>query len=157
MESLINKVSEYNIFNNLFVGAVGFLTCKIYFNVILDDILLLIFTMYFIGMTINRIGSLILVHFLEKIKFISKVKYPEYIEASKVDKKIDILNQERNIYRSLFTLGIIMLLLECVSLFYDISKTPIIIPIMFITILYGFSFRKQNTYVVERVKKARKK
>lgn len=157
MENLINKGSEYNIFNNLFIGAIGFLILKVYFEVNLDDVLCLIFTIYFIGMTINRIGSVILEQILKKLKFISKVKYNEYIEASKIDKKLDIINQERNIYRSLFTLGIIMLLLESASLFCDINKIPIIIPIIFITLLYGFSFRKQNKYIVKRVKKAREK
>ena len=62
MESLLEKISSYNILNNLIPGAVFVFLGKLLdiISLPLDGIVESIFIYYFCGMIISRIGSLVI-------------------------------------------------------------------------------------------------
>ena len=153
MEKMIDKISKYNYFNNLFIGIITFVICKYYLkiNFKIDEFYYEIFMIYLMGITINRIGSCFFEFLFEKFKIISKEPFNKFLEASKNDEKINILIEERNIYRSIMTLFIIAQAYKLLNIWissYIINS----VAIMAITVIYILAFIKQNKYIVARIK-----
>jgi hypothetical protein len=158
MNDLIGKISSYNLFTNLLPGVLFVILLKwiTNFNVILEPLFLGLFLYYFIGIVINRIGSLIVEPILRKTKFLTFIDYTKFVKACKMDEKIEILSENNNMCRSLVAL--------CVSLFFAkgyewlISKVDFINPysdialLVLLFILFLFSYRKQTKYVTKRCK-----
>lgn len=91
IKSVSEKISSYNIFNNLLPGVVFcYILNKITrFTIANGDLVENIFMYYFVGMIISRIGSLIVEPILTKAKtkkigpFIKRSNYKDYIVAAK--------------------------------------------------------------------------
>ncbi|HBQ8024382.1 TPA: phosphohistidine phosphatase, partial [Klebsiella aerogenes] len=81
MDGLWEKISSYNIFNNLFPGALFVYLLERSTKVMLstDDIIKNIVLYYFAGLIIGRIGSIIVEPLLKTIKLVKFTPYPEYI------------------------------------------------------------------------------
>jgi len=156
LKDLISKLSSYNLFTNLLPGIlfVALLKELTDFSLIFDPLFLGLFLYYFIGIVINRIGSLVVEPILIKAKFLTFVDYPKFVKASKMDAKIEILSENNNICRSLVALCIILLLaigyewLMSKCAFIDTHSNIILIVLLFVIFL--FSYRKQTKYVVKR-------
>lgn len=157
MEELIKKLTSYNLFNNLFPGILFVGLAKVLWDLsfIQDNILIGIFYYYFIGMIISRIGSLIIEPILKRIKIITFLEYKRFVFASKKDEKIEILSETNNMIRTivalLFSLGIIKLLYfmkERMDLSSTLSNT---ISLIFLVLLFIFSYRKQSEYINKRI------
>mgnify|MGYP001247070130 FL=1 len=160
MEKLVEKISRYHIFNYLVPGYL-FLIISGYIlkiNLINNNILYSFFEAYFIGIVISRISSLVIENILNKIFRIKKEPYEKFIEASLIDKKITILSQDSNMYRCLCTLAIMELMLELATLLKItsiVSRDGLIITVLTLFIItFAFSYKKQNKYILKRVKKA---
>ncbi len=159
MSTLLEKISSYQIVNYLFPGI-----CFVWLSdslslfkipLFTDRIIENFFIYYFIGMLINRIGSLIIEPFLRYIKFILFSKYEDYIEAEKYDKKISILSEINNNFRSLTSMSFIILL--C-FLYNNIANNTLLnyefiklILILSIFIIFLLSYKKQTKYIKNRV------
>ena len=93
MDKVIDKLSVYNIFTNLFPGVIYcFLTDKFFgIPLIQDDLVVAAFLYYFCGMTISRISSVVLEPLLRKIHFVMFVDYKKYVAALAKDDQIGIL------------------------------------------------------------------
>lgn len=163
MDKIIEKLSNYHIFNNLVPGYL-FLIISSYIlkqNLIIENLIYSFFEAYFIGIIISRISSLVVEKIIVKIWKLKKEPYEKYIDANKNDNKIEILNQDCNMYRSLCTLMLIELVLKIVFMFkiQNLIDNDILILILFVmlTILFAFSFVKQNKYISLRVRKRSKK
>lgn len=156
LKDLISKLSSYNLFTNLLPGIlfVALLKELTDFSLIFDPLFLGLFLYYFIGIVINRIGSLVVEPILIKAKFLTFVDYPKFVKASKMDAKIEILSENNNMCRSLVALCIILLLaigyewLMSKCAFIDTHSNIILIVLLFVIFL--FSYRKQTKYVVKR-------
>lgn len=157
MEKFFDKLSSYNIFNNLLPGAVLCLlitknTSWILSNTnLLEDILLF----YFVGVVVSRFGSLIIEPLCKFSRIVTFVPYPDYINAAKSDSKIDILSETNNMYRSLLSAIILSALLLC---YYTLSVHCIVFEqlkmfFLFFTliIMFMFSYYKQTQYIKKRV------
>jgi len=163
-KELLNKISSYNIFNNLLPGVVFvfLLQCTTSFNLLgsKKSVITELFIYYFAGMVISRIGSLIVEPVLKKVKIIQFEPYSNYIEASRKDPKIEILSESNNTYRTFTALFIVLIL----SKLYEISETifPVIVKFRFLLIvvllllLFIFSYRKQTGYIAHRIKETLK-
>lgn len=157
MKDLIDKLTTYNIFNYLLPGVlfVTILTEISKFNLILDNNLLGAFLYYFIGMTISRIGSVIIEPLLKRFNFLSFSDYKDFVIASKNDEKIELLSEENNTYRTLTTMLILLLifkLYDYCSEYFQINNTvSLTIIALLLTALYLFSYRKQTNYVRKRI------
>ena len=157
IEGFIEKLSSYNILNNLLPGIVfcNLLNIMMNINILEVNIVEKIFMYYFVGMIIGRIGSVIIEPTYKKIKLVKYAKYKEFLRASSKDDKIDILLETNNKYRTMVSMSFLLLMtklylftvtkITCLS-----NYTTLIIIISFI-LLFTYSYRKQTKYIVDRV------
>jgi hypothetical protein len=158
MNILLEKLSSYNIFNYLFPGVVFVVIAESLtaFSFIQKNIVLGLFLYYFIGLVISRIGSLIIEPFLKRIRFIIFEEYPDFVNTSKMDKKIELFSEINNMYRtlcSLFFLLIATRIYEEIAIAMPvIDKWSMEILTVSLFFLFVFSYRKQTIYITKRIK-----
>lgn len=156
MEGLLEKISSYNIFNNLFPGALFVYLLERSTSVILsvDDIVKNIVLYYFIGLIIGRIGSILFEPLLKLIRVVRFVPYPEYLAASHKDSKIEILQETANMYRTLFSMSLLFLLsLFAIGFITDREYLFSKFAALFFLVIFIVSYIKQVRYIVSRVDK----
>ena len=158
MEQIFDKISEYNIINYIFPGSVfALLMQKIgTINLIQEDMLLGIFFYYFIGLIISRIGSVIIEPIFRSLKIIIYRDYTLFLNASRRDKKIDVLVEINNMYRTLVSLFLLLSIYKGVILIlkkFNINSEEAIEFIIMVGLLILFicSFRKQTAYIASRI------
>lgn len=157
MKDLLEKIGTYNIFNYLLPGVIFaiFVTKITRYNLAQEDVLVGAFVYYFIGSVISRIGSLIIEPFLKWTGFITFAPYPDFVQASKADGKIEVLSEANNMYRTICSLFLCI----AIAYGYELAAERIkllneVLPILIIfglLILFAFSYRKQSTYINKRV------
>lgn len=156
MKDLIGKLSSYNLFTNLLPGIlfVVFLRKITVFDLIFEPLFLALFFYYFVGIVINRFGSLIVEPILKKIKFLYLVEYSRYVQACKLDCKIETLSENNNMCRCFIALCLLLPLskgYEWLGNKYTFfADYGYIMLILFLLILFLFSYRKQTKYIVKR-------
>lgn len=157
MESLLNRISSYNILNNIIPGAVF-----VYFLSVLDmgtapsdNVIERVILYYFCGIIVSRVGSLVIEPVFLKLKLISYKSKSEYIEATKNDDLIAILLENNNIYRSFAGLFLVLLISKgyvlvahhfCIS--REISTGLVLLALL---LLFAGSFRKQTKHLGSRI------
>ena len=157
MNDLIEKISSYNLFNCLFPGVVFCVMADLYtsFSFVTENILMAFFGFYFVGLTISRFGSLVVEPLLTKSNFVEFVDYKSYIEISRNDPKLDALSEMNNVYRTLASLFISLLLVKLVDiLLIWLKAPPMVAPTILIFILgtiFLISYRNQTSYIRNRV------
>lgn len=157
MDKIIDKISAYNIFTNLFPGVIYcLLVDKLYgIPLVQQDIVLGLFLYYFAGMVISRISSLVVEPLLKKTKFVKFADYGSYIAASAKDEQIGILLETSNSYRSVIALLICVIATGAWSGFFSACsgvqayEPHLLIALMLM--LFLFSYRKQTRFVVARI------
>ncbi len=157
MREIIDKISSYNLFNYLFPGILFVVLLQKFtsYNLLQEDIVEGVFLYYFIGLLINRIGSLIVEPILTHFKFIKFRPPEEYRRASKLYPKIEIFSEINNMFRGMcatFLALIVLVISEQLGLEVKISYMPdkiIIILLLFIILL--FSYRKQTKIMLDRI------
>lgn len=157
MKELLDKLSSYNIFNYLFPGVVFvIILSKISeINLVQKDMLTGAFLYYFIGLIISRIGSLFIEPFLKWINFLKFSDYSKFVSASKLDSKIDLFSEVNNMYRTLCSLLLLLVIskgynsyLSELSFFKNYGSFLIILLLL---ILFVFAYKKQTKYITKRV------
>jgi hypothetical protein len=157
MTDLFNKISSYNLFNNLLPGILFVVLIKHFVgdNLEQENIFIGLFLYYFIGMTISRISSITIEPLLKFLKFVSFRNYKLFIEASKKDDKLDILLETNNMYRVLFTMIFLTLMAKIYHVtqnFWNFTETTekyILLALM--CFIYLFSYRKQTDFIKKRI------
>ena len=161
MDKLLDKISSYNIINNLIPGAVfiwinGLLDI---FILPLDGIVEKLFIYYFCGMIVSRVGSLVVEKFCLKAKLVTYAPKKDYVVATKKDKTIEPLLETGNLYRTcaglFLTLGICKiytLVVSCIHL-PKVIASWIVIAVLFV--LFVSSFCKQTRHILSRIEAAR--
>jgi hypothetical protein len=146
VESILDKLSSYNLFNYLLPGVILCVVSDRYFDIPLlqDSIITGLFFYYFVGLITSRFGSIVLEPILKKLKI---VKF--------ADQKVEVLSEANNMYRSLISALVILCLLvagekiiheyESLSSYYKYALLPALL------ILFVFSYRKQSEYIVKRI------
>lgn len=177
VEKLAEKITSYNIFNNLFPGIIFcfILNHTTIFNIHTESILQNIFIYYFIGMITSRIGSLLIEEILKNIKiknkntnkkesFLAFENYSDYIVASKKDETIKVLSETNNTYRTLIALFFSLVIVKLYEIFLHnfllkvIGKNVIIVLLFaLLSVVFIFSYKKQTKYISDRIKKCKKK
>ena len=158
MTELLAKLSSYNIFNYLLPGIIFAVAARktTRFDFIQENIVVGLFLYYFIGLVISRFGSLIIEPSLRCIKFLNFVDYKLFVAASGKDSKIEILSEVNNMYRTLCSLFVLLLLLKLydhVEMKHPASAHwhPIGLSAALL-IMFLFSYQKQTAYISKRVK-----
>jgi hypothetical protein len=158
MSDFLNKLSSYNLFNNLLPGIlfVVLLNHFTQYRILQDNLLLSVFYYYFIGLTISRISSITIEPFLKKVKFIAFRDYHLFVNANKKDSKLDVLVETNNKFRVILTM---ILLVIFSKVFHSLNNnflkfsenTQQYFLLIFIAIIYLFAYRKQTNYITKRV------
>lgn len=172
VKGVLDKISSYNIFNNLFPGIVF---CYVVdqttrFTLIREGWENLIIY-YFVGIVISRIGSLVVEKWLKTLKirnretkmkeaYLKFAPYEQYLEASKNDPLIATLNETNNVYRTIISAFALIIVVKIYDwLFYDYveqlgatAKNLLCIASMFFIIfIFIHSYKKQTEYIRKRV------
>lgn len=157
MEKLIEKTDEYNIFNFILPGIIFTYLLKNYvgIDIFQENIIEMIFIYYFIGSIISRFGSIIIEKILIKCKFIKHASYEDYLKANERDKGISKLITFNNMYRTICSGCMLLIILKIAKELFnlwnvsiEISHTILIISTM---ILYMLSYRKHTKYIKKRI------
>lgn len=162
MESFLQKLSSYEIFNYLFSWIIftrfvnNFSWVHIPEYVVSEniyDILMFVFVLYFIWLIVSRFGSIIIESILKKL-WLEFVSYKDYIKAEKIDNKIETLSMRNNTYRTLTSLSLCLIVVQviidiinssfCFHLLYYICLN-------FLLVLFLCSYIKQTNYIRKRV------
>ena len=124
------------------------------FDFIQTDPVLAVFLYYFIGLIISRIGSLVVEPILRKTSFVKFARYSDFIMASEKDPKIETLSESNNVYRTLISVFVSLLFLKLYDLLSITSDNSFLL-IIFILLVFLFSYRKQTRYIVKRINKSK--
>jgi hypothetical protein len=163
IETLVEKISAYNVFNfmlpgAIFAGSYELMTKQSIFsgNIFLDVVIV-----YFAGMVISRIGSLIVEPLFKLTHILKFAKYEDYVTAEKKDPKLITLLQENNVYRNMTTVFIVLLLVKIlIPLYRNYQFLHVYLdwacPILLI-MLFTISYSKQTSYIRKRAVPADKK
>lgn len=169
IKSVSEKISSYNLFNNLLPGVVF---CVIVngstrFSISSDNIIEQLFLWYFVGMIISRIGSIYVEGSLKKLKFKGKkylvfADYKQYSAAAEAKPFIATLSETNNIYRTAISLLVVLeivflydkLLYDWIASVCSIGNMLVAgIAGLFLILLFIQSYKKQTDYVRKQVEK----
>jgi hypothetical protein len=158
MKELLDKLSSYNIFNFLLPGILFsvLITQICGINLINGDLFIEAFEYYFIGLVISRFGSLIIEPILKKTHFVKFADYSDFISASSQDSKIEVLSETNNMFRTLISMLLLVLLIMGYQLIASnwnfLKNNENIILILTLLIMFLFAYRKQTNYITKRIK-----
>jgi hypothetical protein len=164
MENLLDRLSSYNLLNNLLPGVLFLVLIDVleiaYINE--SNILLMLFGGYFAGMVLSRIGSVVIEPWFKWWKIVRYAKYEDFLKAEVKDVKMPTLLSESNMFRTFVAMFLLLLLLYGVCLFPSTKewlRTPsaIIVMLVLLLILFTVSYRKQSTYIRKHVENTTKK
>lgn len=157
MADLLSKISSYNLFNYLFTGVLFVILAENFtaYTFQQENAVLGFFLYYFIGLTISRLGSLIIEPILKKTSFLKFADYKDFVAASKVDPQINIFSEVNNMYRtiSMVMLGVI-LLRSYESIRTNVMwllQNEITLLLLALFIMFILAYRKQTAYITKRV------
>ena len=160
MDKFIEKLSPYNLLNNLLPGAVVYILLDKMLNLGTQGINVAeeLFLFYFVGMIASRIGSIIIEPICKIIKFVQYAEYKDYLDAIKIDPNISTLLESNNMYRT-FLSGMILIILVKVYLVIvtKVYSNECFLQIALLgalVVLFALSYRKQTSYIKRRVEKA---
>lgn len=157
MNELLSKLSSYNLFNYLLPGIIFVVLSNemTSYNLVQSNLLLGMFLYYFIGLIVSRFGSLVIEPILKWISFLRFADYKDYVVASQKDKKLELLSEVNNSYRTLCSLFALLLLLKLYeyfeSTFPALREWNSIVLLILLIIMFLFSYRKQTSYVRKRI------
>jgi hypothetical protein len=158
MSDFLNKISSYNIFNYLLPGTIFSVVASELssYNFVQSDIFLGLFFYYFVGLVISRLGSLLLEPALKKTGFLKFTDYNEYVRVCKDDSKLDSLSEANNMYRTLASLFICLLVLlafeRLVARYPAFNSWSPHFGVVALLFLFAFSWRKQTAYISSRIR-----
>lgn len=158
MKELLDKISSYNLFNYLLPGVVYAVIMEYWTELtfIQENLLASAFLLYFIGLVISRLGSLIIEPILKKIGFVKFADYSDFVQVEKDDKKLEILSEANNMYRTLISLFLMILTSKAYLMIAEKNsfqgQTNMWVTSIFLFTLFLFSYRKQTSYITKRIK-----
>jgi uncharacterized membrane protein YraQ (UPF0718 family) len=160
VKELLDKISSYNLFNYLFPGIlfVVILGKFTHYSLVQENLVLGVFVYYFVGLIISRVGSLVVEPLLKKLSFLVFADYAEFVKASRVDAKIEVLSELNNMYRALVAMLLSLVAVkvyEALALRFQIGdRASITILTLVLLFMFLFAYRKQTEYIRKRIKAA---
>lgn len=164
MENILEKLSSYNILNNILPGVVfiffwdkSFPTMK--FALSEDNLISSIFLYYFFGMIISRAGSLFIEPTFKFIKIVHFEPYSRYLQARCIDEKIPELLETDNLFRTMVATFLLLLIIRVAHNFifypeYTLYKDIFIYIFLTFISIFSLAYRKQTQYIVKRINTA---
>ena len=168
LAQIVEKISSYNIVNNLYPGILFVYVLKIMFgtNLLSNNWFENLIVFYFVGMVLSRIGSIVIEPVMKKIKIIKYAPYQDYVKASSIDPLVDTLSETNNTYRTLLSTFICAFVYKLVASINEVclknkitflqeNKDWILLTLLIL--LFVFSYVKQTSYVRKRVESVLKR
>lgn len=168
LTQIVEKISSYNIVNNLYPGILFVYVLKIMFgtNLLSNNWFENLIVFYFVGMVLSRVGSIIIESVMKKIKIIKYAPYQDYVKASSIDPLVATLSETNNTYRTLLSAFICAFMYKlgasineiCLKnkiTFLQENKDWILLTLLIF--LFVFSYVKQTSYVRKRVESVLKR
>lgn len=161
MSELLAKISSYELFSNLLPGALFCIVCSHLGVFTLDEqnVILLLVVYYATGLSIGRIGSLVIEPLFRRLRWIQATPYDDFVLASKADEKIATLVEANNIYRGLLSTSLALLLAVLTfSLRNIVPSNPTLVVVLLsllAMVLFAFAYMKQWSYIGRRVQIAK--
>lgn len=162
MKELLDKLSSYNIFNNLLPGVLFamFVDALTSMKVLQKEIIVGVFVYYFFGLVVSRVGSLFVEPLFQKLNLVSFAPYEDFVRAVKADPKIELLSEVNNTFRTLCSLmvcvGVVALYDMASSNWPQLESAAPLILIVGLFVLFLLSYRKQSAYITKRINEAKK-
>lgn len=163
LSDLLDKLTSYNLFNNLLPGAVFAFLADRYFEagLVPDDLITAAFVYYFIGIVISRMGSLVVEPILKKLNLIRFQPYSDYVSATEKDTKIEILMESANMYRTFVALFVLLVVLGGYTALEEalpqLAAHRGYVGCFVLLMVFAVSYIKQVNYVSARVRKCAEK
>lgn len=158
MSDFVNLISSYNLLSYFLPGALLFVTAKylLQIDIQLGSDFYTFIIVYFTGLFINRIGSLVIEPFLRAISFLKFAKFEDFCKAENIDKhgNLQVLSKVNNSYRSYTVVFLISVLTAVAKIFTNFKDYYGYICLgisFFLFLLCLFSYKKQTNYVVSYV------
>lgn len=159
MTDILTKLSTYNLFNYLLPGVLfAVIGSKITgYDLMQDDLIIGFFVYYLIGLVISRVGSLVIEPALKWLGFLQFAEYKDYLTAAKIDNTIELLCEVNNMYRTLASMFLLLLLLrvhENIASRLEVSPESAFLSLLVMLACgFLFAYRKQTTYITKRIKR----
>ena len=157
MESLLNLLVRFELFNNLFPEIIFVYFLKLYNYLLSTENLQLyesLFIAYFLGLVFNKIGSIFLEPFFQKIKFFKISDYPNFLEGKKNNNRINTTILINNMYWSFIIVFVFSFFLIFFKIFSNNNfYLREIIVLLFLIYIFSFSYRKQTYFIKRKLKK----
>lgn len=163
MSDFLSKLSSYNLFNYLFPGAIFVTAWKTFGFIEYEEVNIIIdlFIFYFAGMTISRVGSVIIEPIFKGLGIVRYAQYGEYLSAREDDDTIEILLEQNNTYRTIVALFVsfaVALAGDWAVRAFGIAPAVVAYILGFgIFLLYALAYRKQTAYIRQRVQRHSKR
>lgn len=168
LAQIVEKISSYNIVNNLYPGILFVYVLKIMFgtDLLLNNWFENLIVFYFVGMVLSRIGSIIIEPVMKKIKIIKYAPYQDYVKASSIDPLVATLSETNNTYRTLLSTFICVFMYKLGASINEIclkneitflQENKDCIFLILLILLFVFSYVKQTSYVRKRVESVLKR
>ena len=160
MEKIFERISSYNILNFILPGVVYSFLCKnvLSISVPRSGIFESVFLYYAAGLVISRVGSVIIEPMLVKMKIIKRAEYTDYVKADNKNNKLEILVEMNNTFRTFISMilvfGITALINEFLYFHPSFNYLVIAVTLVAVFIVFVLSYRKQTSYIRDRVEKA---
>jgi hypothetical protein len=157
MDDFLGKLSSYNLLNYLLSGIVFVILSEIFtsYSFVQEDLAMGVFIYYFVGLVISRIGSLLVDPMLKWTKFVRFSDHSDFVKASKVDPKLEVLSEQNNVYRTLISVFVSIFFLKAFEVFkiefFCVERNETSIFFIFILLLFLFGYRKQTNYIAKRI------
>lgn len=160
MEAIINALGPYEIIINLIPGILFYLLApsELQLSFDVDNTVFLLICCYFVGLILNRIGSVIISPIAQASGFVKYTQYGQYLKAEKSEgvDKLQTLLTVNNLYRTLCAMIISLIAVRVYyspltynTFFFQIFLNNWIYWVLFI--LFLFSYRKQTSFIKKRV------
>lgn len=157
MKEILEKISNYNLFNYLLPGVLYFVIIEEVTNykLVSSNIIFTAFVCYFVGLVISRIGSLFIETLLRKTGFLKFKEYKDFVVASKKDIQLEILSEQNNMYRTFIAMFLTILVTKCYEWLGDkiifFNRWKVWIVLFFLFFLFLWAYRKQTKYINKRI------
>ena len=157
MDKLLEELGAYELLNNLLPGAIIciLLQWQTGFHLPETNVVGDLCIFYFMGLVVDRLGSLLVEPIYKKLNIISKGAYEDFIQASQADPKIDTLSTKSNMYRTFSTVFIVSITYIIIEFFISQTNVRCLILKLFIStillVLFSYSYRKQSRYIQKRI------
>lgn len=167
IKPIVEKISSYNLFNNLFPGILFCYLLKTMLGIVVvsNNWIENLVIYYFVGIVISRVGSIVIEPIMKKIKIRKKPllqfsSYSDYERASKDEPLVAVFSETNNTYRTLLSCFICIFVLKIcivineicvganVTFFQDNIEWVIL---LLLIMLFSFSYVKQTSYVSKRI------